>query len=81
MLSVATMATTIQKPAKKARQTLSDGVHAFPFFSIENVDVVDDRHIIVGNHNNLPFSSSRDPNRADDNEMMLLEVEALLKAR
>jgi hypothetical protein len=45
------------------------------------VDIVDERHIIVGNDNNLPFSSSRDPNRADDNEFILLEVEALLKAR
>ena len=48
---------------------------------LENVDVVDARHIVVGNDNNLPFSSSRDPNKADDNELVLLEVEALLKAR
>jgi hypothetical protein len=46
----------------------------FPFFTIENVDVVDARHIVVGNDNNLPFSSSRDPNKADDNEFVLLEV-------
>ena len=44
-------------------------------------DVVDDKHIVVGNDNNLPFSSSRDPNKADDNELVLLQVEALLKAR
>jgi hypothetical protein len=56
-------------------------VLTFPFFTIENVDIVDGRHIIVGNDNNLPFSSSREPNRADDNEFILLEVEALLKAR
>ena len=54
---------------------------AFPFFTIENVDEVDDKHIVVGNDNNLPFSSSRDPNKADDNELVLLQVEALLKAR
>ncbi|NDB68546.1 MAG: glycerophosphodiester phosphodiesterase, partial [Methylocystaceae bacterium] len=53
----------------------------FPFFTIENVDLIDDKHIIVGNDNNLPFSSSRLPNVADDNEMVLLEVEALLKAK
>ena len=53
----------------------------FPFFTIENVDVVDERHIIVGNDNNLPFSSSREPNKADDNELVLLEVEALLEAK
>ena len=71
----------IQDPAKKARKPLNDGVLTFPFWTIENVDVVDDKHIIVGNDNNLPVSSSRLPNVADDNELVLLEVEALLKAK
>jgi hypothetical protein len=71
----------IQDPNKKARKPLNDGVLTFPFFTIENVDVVDDKHIIVGNDNNLPFSTSRDPNKVDDNELVLLEVEALLKAK
>jgi hypothetical protein len=71
----------IQDPAKKARKPLNDGVLTFPFFTIENVDIVDEKHIIVGNDNNLPFSTSREPNRADDNELVLLEVEALLKAK
>jgi hypothetical protein len=71
----------IRDANEKARKPLNNGVLTFPFFTIENVDVVDDRHIIVGNDNNLPFSSSRDPNKADDNELVLLEVEALLKAK
>jgi hypothetical protein len=71
----------IQDPDKKARKPLNDGVLTFPFFTIENLDVVDDKHIIVGNDNNLPFSSSREPNKADDNEFVLLNVEALLKAK
>lgn len=71
----------IQDPDRKARKPLDGGVLTFPFFTIENVDVVDARHIIVGNDNNLPFSSSRDPNKADDNEFVLLEVEGLLKAK
>jgi len=71
----------IQDPQRIARKPLNDGVYTFPFFTIENVDVVDARHIIVGNDNNLPFSSSRDPNRADDNEFLLLEVSELLQAR
>jgi hypothetical protein len=71
----------IQDPDRKARKPLNGGVYTFPFFTIENVDIVDARHIIVGNDNNLPFSSSRDPNRADDNEFLLLEVESLLKAK
>lgn len=71
----------IQDPDKRARKPLNDGVLTFPFFTIENVDVVDDKHIIVGNDNNLPFSSSRTPNKADDNEFILLNVEDLLKAK
>jgi hypothetical protein len=45
------------------------------------VELVDGTHIVVGNDNNLPFSSSRDPNKADDNELILLEVGEFLKAR
>lgn len=71
----------IQDPQRRARKPLTNGVLTFPFFTIENVDIVDARHIVVGNDNNLPFSSSRDPNRADDNELILLEVESLLNAR
>ena len=71
----------IKDPDKKARKPLNDGVLTFPFFTIENVDVVDARHIIVGNDNNLPFSSSRDPNKADDNEFVLLEVADFLNAK
>jgi hypothetical protein len=71
----------IQDPDRKARKPLNNGVLTFPFFTIENVDKVDDRHIVVGNDNNLPFSSSREPNKADDNEFILLEVADFLKAR
>ncbi len=71
----------IQDPQKKSKKPLNSGVFTFPFFTIENVDIVDARHIIVGNDNNLPFSSSRDPNKADDNELVLLEVEAFLKEK
>ncbi|KAF1021412.1 MAG: hypothetical protein GAK30_01897 [Paracidovorax wautersii] len=71
----------IQDPDRLARKPLNDGVFQFPFFTIENVDVVDERHIVVGNDNNLPFSSSREPNRADDNELILLDVGELMQAR
>jgi hypothetical protein len=71
----------IRDPNKKAKKPLNDGVLTFPFFTIENVDKVDDSHIIVGNDNNLPFSSSREPNKADDNEFVLLEVAEFLKAK
>ncbi|PJG85509.1 esterase-like activity of phytase family protein [Conservatibacter flavescens] len=71
----------IQDPNKIAQKPLSEGVFKFPFFTIENVDLVDDKHIIVGNDNNLPYSSSREPNKADDNELILLNVESLLQLK
>jgi hypothetical protein len=72
----------ITDPNKIARKPLNNGLLTFPFFTIENVDVVDEKHIVVeSNDSNLPFSSSRESNKADDNEMVLLEVERLLKAK
>ena len=71
----------IADPNKLARKPLDNGVFTFPFFTIENVDIVDAKHIVVGNDNNLPFSSSRLPNKADDNEMILLEVTDFLNAK
>lgn len=71
----------IQDPNKLAKKPLTNGVLTFPFFTIENVDIVDATHIVVGNDNNLPFSSSRVPDQADDNELVLLEVGELLRAK
>ena len=71
----------IQDPRNLARKPKQDGKLSFPFFTIENVDIVDAEHIIVGDDNNLPFSSSREPNRADDNEFVLLRVPQLLQAK
>ena len=71
----------IQDPQRLAKKPLNNGVLTFPFFTIENVDLVDGTHIVVGNDNNLPFSSSREPNKADDNELVLLEVGELLRAK
>lgn len=70
-------------PDGKAKQGAIDGVLPFPFFTIENVDVVDRANgvIVVGNDNNLPFSSSRDPGKADDDELVLLSVKELLDAK
>jgi hypothetical protein len=68
-------------PDKKARQGGKDGKLTFPFFTIENVEIVDADHIIVGNDNNLPFSSGRALGKPDDNEFVLLKVTDLLKAK
>ena len=56
-----------------ARRDLA-GVFTFPFFTIENVAMVDAEHIIVANDNNLPFSIGRFTDRAADNEFILLRV-------
>ncbi|MGU3493121.1 esterase-like activity of phytase family protein [Xanthobacteraceae bacterium A53D] len=72
---------TIKDPSGKAKQGGKDGTFDFPFFTIENVVMVDDSHIVIGNDNNLPFSAGRDPQKADDNEFILLEVGELLKAK
>jgi hypothetical protein len=71
----------INDPQNLARKPKFAGKLSFPFFTIENVDIVDSDHIIVGNDNNLPFSTSREPNKADDNEFVLLRVSELLRAK
>jgi hypothetical protein len=71
----------IADPKNVARKPLDNGVFSFPFFTIENVDVFDSNHIIVGNDNNLPFSTSREPNKADDNELIILNVGGFLLAK
>lgn len=77
----------IRDPQNRARQRgdraegAAGDVFTFPFFTIENVAVVDEDHIIVGNDNNLPFSAGRHLSRADDNELILLRVPELLRAR
>ena len=71
----------IADPDGKAKQGTVNGVYTMPFVTIENVDVVDATHIIVGNDNNLPYSAGRAVDRADDNEFVLLEVGDFLAAK
>ncbi len=71
----------IQDPKKLARQGGKDGKLSFPFVTIENVDVVDATHIIVGNDNNFPYSAGRAVDKNDDNEFVLLEAAAFLAAK
>ncbi len=70
----------IADPDNRKRQGGGDGFYDMPFVTIENVDRVDETHIVVGNDNNLPFSAGRSLDKADDNEFVLLEVGAFLKA-
>ena len=71
----------IADPDNKKRQGGGEGFYDMPFVTIENVDRVDDTHILVGNDNNLPFSAGRSLDKADDNEFVLLEVGELLNAK
>lgn len=64
----------INDPGNLERKPKTESKFSMPFFTIENVEIVDAEHIIVGNDNNLPFSSSRSPNEADDNEFVLVRV-------
>jgi hypothetical protein len=57
-----------------------DGRFTFPFVTIEDVDIVDATHIIVGNDNNYPFSVGRALGALDNNEIVLLEVADFLAA-
>ncbi len=57
------------------------GKLTFPFFTIEDVMLYDDTHILVANDNNLPFSAGRKIGEAANNEFILLEVSEFLTAR
>lgn len=72
---------TIADPDNKKRQGGGEGFYDMPFVTIEDVDVIDATHIVVGNDNNLPFSAGRALDKADDNEFVLLEVGEFLAAK
>lgn len=57
------------------------GLFTMPFFTIEDVMLYDETHILVATDNNLPFSSGRQLDAAMDNEFVLLSVPELLSAR
>lgn len=58
-----------------------DNVFKLPYFTIEDVDIIDDENIIVGNDNNFPFTQGRDLNGPDLNEFILLHVGDFLKQK
>jgi hypothetical protein len=69
----------VADPDGVARAGTADGVFTFPFVTIESVDLVDGRTIVVANDNNFPFSNGREPLVADGNELILLGVGDLLR--
>jgi hypothetical protein len=54
------------------------GVFTFPFVTIESVIPLGDRRIAVLNDNNYPFSSGRTVGQPDNNELIVLKLDAAL---
>ena len=71
----------IADPKSVARAGGSQGRFTFPHWCIEGVDVVDADHIVVLNDNNLTVSAAREFGRNEANEVILLRVPELLRAR
>ncbi|MFJ7071437.1 esterase-like activity of phytase family protein [Streptomyces sp. NPDC098781] len=57
-----------------------DKTFRFPFQTIEDVNLVDDRTLAVLNDNNFPFSSGRTAGKADDNEFITIRLAERLHA-
>ncbi|PWC34279.1 esterase-like activity of phytase family protein [Azospirillum sp. TSO35-2] len=74
--------TDIADPDHKARAgEAPEGRFVMPHLGPEGVAVVDADHIVVVNDNNLPYSTGRTIGKADGDEMALLSVGELLRAR
>lgn len=71
----------IRDPDGRAHWGAKNGRFTFPLVTIENVDVVDADHIVVGNDNNWPVSTGRELGKNDHNELILLRVPEFLRAR
>lgn len=70
----------IQDPEGHAKVGVRDDqVFKLPYFTIEDVDMIDEEHIIVGNDNNFPFTQGRDLHGPDLNEFILIHVGDFLK--
>ncbi|GAB4079480.1 esterase-like activity of phytase family protein [Modestobacter muralis] len=51
------------------------GFATFPFTTIEQIAVLDDHHVLVGNDNNYPGSAGRTAGVPDDNEHVVIQVD------
>ncbi|SEG33118.1 Uncharacterized conserved protein [Nonomuraea solani] len=56
------------------------GTFRFPFQTIEDVVILDDRTLGVLDDNNFPFSNGRTPGKPDDNEFITVRLTRGLKA-
>lgn len=72
----------IADPDRKAKLgARQDGRFELPHLGPEGLSVVDADHIVLTNDNNFPYSMGRVLGRPDDDEITLLRVPELLRAR
>jgi len=71
----------ISDPDKRAKHGTIAGRFTMPFWCIENVDIVDADHIVVGNDNNLTVGGGREIGKHEDTEFVLLRVSEFLRAK
>ncbi|WP_052711720.1 esterase-like activity of phytase family protein [Elstera litoralis] len=73
--------TDIDNPNKAAKIGPNEAKFVLPHLGPEGVAIVDADHIALTNDNNLPYSVGRTVDKADDNEITLLKVSELLRAK
>jgi len=72
--------TRIANPHHLARRGPNEDTFVLPHLGPEGLTVVDATHIVVVNDNNFPYSSGRTLGQPDDNELTLLDIQALVDA-
>lgn len=64
-----------------AKRGPNEETFVLPHLGPEGLTVVDAKHILVVNDNNFPYSSGRTLGKPDDNELTLLNIQALIDAK
>jgi len=73
--------TKIANPNRLAKRGPNEETFVLPHLGPEGLTVVDAKHIVVVNDNNFPYSSGRTLGKPDDNELTLLNIQALIDAK
>lgn len=73
--------TKIANPNRLAKRGPNEETFVLPHLGPEGLTVVDDKHIVVVIDNNFPYSSGRLLGQPDDNELTLLNIQALIDAK
>ena len=71
----------IANPNRLAKRGPNEEVFSLPHLGPEGLTVVDAHHIVVVNDNNYPGSSGRSLGKPDDDEITLLDIQALVDAK